>query len=110
VWCLVTLLSLGAVAFSQNNGTEKAVAALERKWLEAEKTNSPDLVAPLIADRFISTSSEGQVSDKAKWLADAKATKYDSVDHQNLKVTAFGDTAIATGTSWRRVPIHQANR
>jgi ketosteroid isomerase-like protein len=70
---------------------------LERKWLEAEKTNSPDLVAPLIADKFISTSSEGQVSDKAKWLADAKATKYDSVDHQNMKVTVFGDTAIATG-------------
>ena len=97
VWCLVTLFSLGAVAFSQNNGTEKAVAALEQKWLEAEKTNSPDLVAPLIADKFISTSSEGQVSDKAKWLADAKATRYDSVDHHNVKVTVFGYTAIATG-------------
>ena len=97
VWYLVTLFSIGAVAFSQNNGTEKAVAALEQKWLESEKTNSPDLVAALLADKFISTSSEGQVSDKAKWLADAKATKYESVDHQNLKVTVFGDTAIATG-------------
>jgi len=30
-------------------------------------------------------------------LVKAKATKYDSVDYPDLKVTAFGDTAIATG-------------
>jgi hypothetical protein len=27
-------------------GTEKAVAALEQQWLESQKTNNPDLVAP----------------------------------------------------------------
>ena len=97
VWCLVTLFSLGAVAFSQDNGAEKAVAALEQQWLQSQKTNNPDLVAPLLADKFVNTSSEGKVTDKAKSLADAKATKYDSVDYQNQKVTVFGDTAIATG-------------
>lgn len=100
VWCLTTLLLLTTAAWSQEkkaDGTEKAVAALEQQWLESQKTNNPDLVAPLLADKFINTSGEGKVSDKAKSLADAKATKYDSVDYQNLQVTAFGDTAIATG-------------
>ena len=100
-WCLIVLLSLGSVAWSQDNnasgGTEKAVAALEQQWLQSQKTNNPDLVAPLLADKFISTGSDGKVSGKADLLATAKATKYDSANYEDVKVTAFGDTAIATG-------------
>ena len=36
---------------------------------------------------------------KAEMLADSKATKYDSIDYEEVKVTVFGDTAIATGGS-----------
>jgi ketosteroid isomerase-like protein len=101
MWCLVGLLSLGSAAWSQDKkaggGTEKAVAALEEKWLQSQKTNNPDLVAPLLADKFTGTDSEGKVRSKAESLANAKATKYDSVEYDDVKVTAFGDTAIATG-------------
>ena len=38
-------------------GTEKAVAALEEQWLQSQKTNNPDLVAPLLADKFVSTGA-----------------------------------------------------
>ena len=101
MWCLVGLLSLGSAALSQDNsarsGTEKAVAALEQQWLQSQKTNNPDLVAPLLADKFITTGSDGKVNNKAESLATAKATKYTSVDYDDMKVTVFGDTAIATG-------------
>ena len=76
---------------------EQAVAALEQQWLQSQKTNNPDLVAPLLAEKFVNTGSDGKVTSKAESLANAKATKYDSVDYENLKVTVFGDTAIATG-------------
>ena len=98
--CLLGLLLLGTSAWSQsqtNVGTEKAVAALEQQWLQSQKANNPDLVAPLLADKFINTGSDGKVTDRAESLANAKATKYDSVDYADLKVTVFGDTAIATG-------------
>jgi hypothetical protein len=75
----------------------EAVAALEQQWLQSQKTNNPDIVAPLLADKFISTDSDGKVNGKAETLATAKATKYDSADYEDVKVTAFGDTAIATG-------------
>jgi ketosteroid isomerase-like protein len=95
------LLLLGSAAWSQDKqasgGTEKAVAALEQQWLQSQKTNNPDLVAPLLADKIITTGSDGKVSGKAETLATAKATKYTSVDYDDMKVTAFGDTAIATG-------------
>jgi uncharacterized protein (TIGR02246 family) len=100
LWCLIALLSVGNAAWSQNasGGTEKAVAALEQQWLQSQKTNNPDLVAPLIADKFMNTDTEGKVTGKAEMLTTAKATKYESVDYDDLKVTAFGDTAIAIGT------------
>jgi ketosteroid isomerase-like protein len=78
--------------------TEQAVAAMEQKWLQSQKTNNPDLVVPLLADKFVNTGSDGKVTNKAESLANAKSTKYDSVAYDDLKVTAFGDVAIATGS------------
>ena len=100
MWCLVGLLSCWSTMWSQaqtTGGTEKAVAALEQQWLQSQKTNNPDAVAPLLADKFVSTDRDGKVTDKAASLATAKATKYVHVEYDDVKVTVFGDTAIATG-------------
>src|ERR1700726_680508 len=59
LWCLIGLLSLGSAVRSQaqqTGATEKAVVALEEQWLQSQKTNNPDLVAPLLADKFVNTS------------------------------------------------------
>lgn len=98
--CVMVLFSLGSAALSQaqaTSATQKNVAALEQQWLQSQKTNNPDLVAPLLAEKFVSTNSDGKVADKAESLAIAKATKYASVDYIDVKVTAFGNTAIAIG-------------
>ena len=59
-WCLVALLSLGSASLSQaqqaSSATEKAVLALENQWMQSQKTNNPDLVAPLLADKFVETN------------------------------------------------------
>ena len=71
MWCLVGLLSLGSSALSQDKqaggGTEKAVAALEQQWLQSQKRNNPDLAAPLLADKFTNTGSDGKVSSKSEF-------------------------------------------
>jgi ketosteroid isomerase-like protein len=100
MFCLICLISLGSAARSQAqqaSGTEKAVAALEQQWLQSQKTNNPDLVAPLLADKFVNTGSDGKVMNKAETLANAKATKYESAEYEDVKVTVFGDAAVATG-------------
>jgi ketosteroid isomerase-like protein len=101
VWCLLGLLSLGSAAVSQaqqtSGSTEKAVTALENQWLQSQKTNNPELVAPLLADKFVSTDSDGKFMNKAQALADAKATKWTSAEYEKVQVTVFGDAAIATG-------------
>jgi ketosteroid isomerase-like protein len=99
----------------QNGSTEKAVASLELQWLQSQKTNNVELVVPLLADKFVSTGPDGKVSDRAQTLAEAKSTKWTSADYKDLKVTVFGDTAIATmifeakGTSPSRT-INQTSR
>lgn len=98
---LLGLLLAGNPAFSvaqQTTGEiEKAVTAMEDQWLQSQKTNNPDIVAPLLADKFVSTEADGKVSNKAQMLADAKTRKYSSAQYEDVKVTVFGDTAIATG-------------
>jgi ketosteroid isomerase-like protein len=54
-------------------------------------------VAPLLAEKLISTDKDGKVMNKAQMLADAKATRFTSADYENVQVTVFGDTAIASG-------------
>jgi uncharacterized protein (TIGR02246 family) len=100
-WCLAGLLSLFSAASVQAQqaagGTEKAIMALEIQWLQSQKSNDPDMVAPLLADQIVSTGEDGKVMNKAQMIADSKATKYSSVEYSNMQVTVFGNTAIATG-------------
>ncbi len=98
IGCLLAMLSLVSFAGAQTGGgTEKAVAALEQQWLQGQKTNNFDLVAPLLADKIVVTQPDGKVTDKAGTLAFYKSTKWASAEYNDVKVTVFGDTAIVTG-------------
>ena len=100
MWCLLGLALLMSAVRSQAqkaSGAEKSVAALEQQWLQGQKTNNPDLVAPLLADKIVVTEADGKVLDKAGTVANYKKTKWDSAEYTDLKVAVFGDTAIATG-------------
>jgi ketosteroid isomerase-like protein len=101
IWLLLGVLSLASAAWTQAQqssvGTEKAIVALENQWLQSYKTNNPDLAAPLLADKFVATGIDGKVSERTQFLSDARAIKFTSAEYENLKVTVFGNTAIATG-------------
>ena len=100
IWCVFGLFLWGTAAWSQSQttgGAEKAVAALEEQWLQTLNTNSPDLLAPLLADNFVSTSLDGKVSGKAEALVEVKSFVKDSATNSDMKVIVYGDTAIAIG-------------
>ena len=101
VCCAVALLSLMVAAQAKDNkmgsGTEQAVAGLEQRWTDAAKASNPEPLAPLLADKFVSTDSQGKVIGKAETLAHTKAAKWQTNQISDVKVTVFGNTAIATG-------------
>ena len=97
---LVGVVLLASAVWTQaqkTGGTEKAIEALEQQWLQGFQKNSPDLIAPLLADKIVGTEADGKVYDRVKMLETSKKTKYDSADYTDVKVTVFGDVAIATG-------------
>jgi len=102
VWgsLVLVLMVSGAAAPAATGGTaEQAVTAAEHQWLKSQQTNNVELLAPLLADKVVETTDEGKVrAGKDAVLAAAKANKWSSAEYTDLKVTVFGDTAIATGT------------
>lgn len=104
LWYGLALVALANASFSQaqqvSDATEKAVLALENQWIESQKSNNPDLLAPLLADKFVNTGTDGKTRNKAETLAAERATRYSSAEYPELNVRVFGDTAIATSV-WR---------
>jgi ketosteroid isomerase-like protein len=92
---------MAIAAWSQSaktdGSTERAITALEDKWTQAQKTNNADAAAPLLAGKFVNITIEGKITSRTEFLAEQKATKYDSVTFDDVKVIAVGSTAVATG-------------
>ena len=83
----------------QAGTSEEAVIAAENQMTKSMRANDVELQAPLLADQIVSTYEDGTVVvGKEANLADAKLTTFSSLELTDLKVTVFGDTAIATGT------------
>ena len=100
IWgSLVLVLIVAGAAQAAPAGTaEQAVTAAEHQWLKSQQTNNVELLAPLLADKVVETTEEGKVlAGKDAVLAAAKSDKWSSAEYTDLKVTVFGDTAIATG-------------
>ena len=88
----------GAAAQTRTAVAEQAVTAAEQQWLRSQQTNNVELLAPLLVDEVVETTEDGKVfTGKDAVLADAKSETWSSAEYQDLKVTVFGYTAIATG-------------
>ena len=99
--CLLGVLALAGginVQAQQTGGdTHKTIIDLENHWLQADQTNDPDTVAPMLSDKYLATTSEGKLEDKAKTLEEVKTRKYNTAEYKDVQVTVFGNTAIARG-------------
>jgi ketosteroid isomerase-like protein len=84
-------------AKAQDHDIQKAIADLEQKWADAQKLGKPDVVASLLADRFVNTDTDARVSGKETLLANLKGGKWEHNGISDVKVTVFGNVAIATG-------------
>ena len=84
-------------AQKKTGATEQAIATLEGQWLKAQKDSNPELLAPLLAEGFVNTSTDGKVTNKPDTLVLVKAGKWASAEYADVQVTVFGGTAIATG-------------
>lgn len=101
IYSLFGILSLGAAGIVSAQmpigDAEKAVIAQEHQWLQSQKANNADMLAPLLAEKFVNTGQDGKVTNKVQTVAEAKATHWISAEYENVEVVAYGDAAVATG-------------
>jgi ketosteroid isomerase-like protein len=100
----IGLILLAASALGQNTGTpagaqESKLLVLEHMWNEAQVHRDSHALAGLVADRFINTEYDGEVSDREQFLADIANPEYQpaSVSIRDLQVNLYHDTAVITG-------------
>jgi ketosteroid isomerase-like protein len=90
---------LGQAAGQQLDPREKTLIVLERLWNEAQVNRDSAALDALVDPRFTDIEWDGEVSDKAKFLAEIRDPlfKPSSANIHDLKVNFFGGTAVVTG-------------
>lgn len=103
--CVVLGLILALTSFAAQaqttgkagGGVEKQITQMEQKWATAQKASDADAIAPMLAENFVIVFADGKVMNKAQALDDTKKSKMEEVEASDIKVTTYGNTAIAVG-------------
>lgn len=84
---------------NQQGRVERELIKLEHEWADAVVRGDTAVLDRIEADDLIVTDTDGKVSNKAQDQADIKsgAFKVESIKLDNMKVQAYGDTAVVTG-------------
>jgi ketosteroid isomerase-like protein len=102
---LILVFSVAVWAQTQAQPTsgsvEQELTKLENGWMEAALKSDIAFLDRILADDYVETNSEGNVTTKAEALADLKSGAYVPISgvQDNVKVRVYGDAAVATGRS-----------
>jgi ketosteroid isomerase-like protein len=84
---------------SKDDSQETKLIVMEHLWNEAQVNRDARALDAMIGAQFVNTEYDGEVSDKAKFLADIKDPHFNlsSLTIQDLKVSMYGDSAVVVG-------------
>jgi ketosteroid isomerase-like protein len=96
---LMSTFALSQGAHERSQSQEGKILALENMWNQAQLHRDAGALEALIADRFVNTEYDGEVTDRDQFLADIKDPKFKptAVGLQDMKVNVYGGTAVVTG-------------
>jgi uncharacterized protein (TIGR02246 family) len=87
-----------ASAAESSADVEKALAQMEREWMEAMQKKDTAALERIMADDYTLVDADGKTLTKAASIAEIKAGEYkiESFTLDPVKVRVFGDVAVAT--------------
>jgi len=90
---------------------EDELKRIEISWSDAQKVRNVDMMRDILADDWVGLGWDGEISDKAKALADLKSpsNSLDNIEMGPLKVRIFGNTAVVTGSETEKSMEHGKN-
>jgi len=86
-------------SYQKDDNVEKAVIQIEEELRVAISKNDTKAYGRIVGDDYVFTNQDGVIRTKAQMVAayDSGSIKYESVKFDELKVHAYGDTAVVTG-------------
>jgi ketosteroid isomerase-like protein len=97
VLLLLLIFAVPLLAQTKSGGVERTITDLENQWAVAQRDGKAEVVAPMLAESFINTDADGQTYGKDRLLSTLKGGKWEQNGISDVKVTVYGNTAIATG-------------
>ncbi len=98
---LLALASVGQAAAqkSKDDSQETKLIVMEHLWNEAQVNRDARALDAMIGGNFVNTEYDGEVSDKAKFLADIRDPHFNlsTLTIQDLKVSMYADSAVVVG-------------
>ena len=87
--------------YQKDNSVEKAVMQMEEELRVAISKGDAQAYARIVGDDYVFTNQDAVVRNKAQMVSsyDSGSIKYEAVKFDELKVHAYGDTAVVTGRS-----------
>ncbi len=100
--CLaLTLAAMGQATIhkTKDDSQETKLIVMEHLWNEAQVNRDAHALEGMLAADFINTEYDGEVSDKAKFLAEIRDPRLNltTITIQDLKVNMYGDSGIVFG-------------
>lgn len=94
---IAPLLLFPLLACAQTPTLEQA----DTDWNRLRLQGDASALAPLLAEDWLLTHSDGRVQRKADYLQELATRQHRNtrIDNQDVQVRRYGDTAIVTGTS-----------
>jgi ketosteroid isomerase-like protein len=102
--CCCLLLAVSALGqagqIPSDDSQPTKLILMEHLWNEAQVNRDARSLDAMIGANFVNTEYDGEVSDRAKFLADIADPKFNltSLTIQDPKVSMYGDSAVVIGT------------
>jgi ketosteroid isomerase-like protein len=98
---LLALAVLGQAAAqkSKDDSQQTKLLIMEHLWNEAQVNRDARVLDAMIGNEFVNTEYDGEVSDKARFLADIRDPQFKptSLTIQDVKVSMYADSAVVVG-------------
>jgi ketosteroid isomerase-like protein len=84
---------------SIDDSQQTKLIVMEHLWNEAQVNRDARALDAMLGSEFVNTEYDGEVSDKAKFLADIRDPHFNlnTLTIQDLKVSMYADSAVVVG-------------
>jgi len=76
----------------------QSITDLENQWAKESKAGNADAIGALLSEDVVIVDSDGTTYGKSEVVERVRKAKWQTNELSDVKVTAHGDSAIATGT------------